>query len=88
MHRLVGQKLHNISALQSRKVTGKDGLMTVLVIQVPASTKLTEDPFYDLCRANPEVKIERTAQGALVFVPPTGGETGKRTAKLTSRFVV
>ena len=62
--------------------------MTALLIKVPPSTTLTDDQFYDLCRANPDVKIERTAQGELLFMPPTGGETGKRNAKLTSRFVV
>lgn len=62
--------------------------MTAVLIQVPPSTALTEDQFYDLCRANPDLKIERTSQGALVVLPATGGETGKRNAKLTSRFVV
>jgi Uma2 family endonuclease len=62
--------------------------MTALLIKVPPSTALSEDQFYDLCRANPDIKIERTAQGELVFTPPTGGETGRRNAKLTSRFVV
>lgn len=62
--------------------------MTALLIKVPPSTVLTDDQFYDLCRANPDIKIERTAQGELLFMPPTGGETGKRNAKLTSRFVV
>lgn len=62
--------------------------MTALVIKVPASTNLTDDQFYDLCRVNPDIKIERTARGDLIFMPPTGGETGKRNAKLTSRFVV
>jgi Uma2 family endonuclease len=62
--------------------------MTTVLIQVPASTALTEDQFYDLCLANPDLKIERTSQGALVVMPPTGGETGRRNAKLTSRFVV
>ncbi|MEM1279829.1 MAG: Uma2 family endonuclease [Cyanobacteria bacterium P01_H01_bin.152] len=62
--------------------------MTALLIKVPPSTVLTDDQFYDLCRANPDIKIERTAHGELLFMPPTGGETGKRNAKLTSRFVV
>ncbi|MEM6434532.1 MAG: Uma2 family endonuclease [Cyanobacteria bacterium P01_D01_bin.115] len=62
--------------------------MATLLIKVPPSTALTENQFYDLCRANPDIKIERTASGELLFMPPTGGETGKRNAKLISRFVV
>lgn len=62
--------------------------MTAVLIKVPHLTVLTDDQFYDLCRANPDIKIERTAQGELLFMPPTGGETGKREATLTSRLVV
>ncbi|MFM7424318.1 MAG: Uma2 family endonuclease, partial [Elainella sp.] len=62
--------------------------MDVLTVQLPASAPLTDEQFYDLCRANPDLKIERNANGELVFMSPTGGETGKRNAKLTARFVV
>mgnify|MGYP000565688980 CR=1 FL=1 len=62
--------------------------MDTLCVSIPPSTQLTDRQFYDLCLANPDLKIERTAQGELIFMPPTGGETGKRNAKLTSRFVV
>jgi Uma2 family endonuclease len=48
--------------------------------------ELTDDAFYDLCQANPALKFERTAQGELVIMSPTGGETGNRNAKLTARL--
>jgi Uma2 family endonuclease len=44
---------------------------------------LTDDAFYQLCRANPEVKFERTAKGELVVMSPTGGESGHRNADIT-----
>lgn len=62
--------------------------MTAFSIKVPPSAHMTDDEFYELCRINPNIKIERTAVGELIFMPPTGGETGKRNATLTSRFVV
>ena len=62
--------------------------METLTVHMPASTQLTDDQFYDLCRANAELRIERTVKGELIFMPPTGGETGKRNAKLTARFVI
>lgn len=43
---------------------------------------LTSAQFYDLCRANPDWKLERTAQGDLVVMSPTRGETGARNASL------
>ena len=62
--------------------------MENLLVHLPPSTTLSDQQFYDLCLANPDIKIERNARGELIFMPPTGGETGKRNAKLTSRFVV
>jgi Uma2 family endonuclease len=49
---------------------------------------LTDEQFYQLCRKNPDIKLERNAQGEIIIMPPTGGETGKRNAKLISRFVI
>ncbi|MGF1492139.1 MAG: Uma2 family endonuclease [Microcoleaceae cyanobacterium] len=38
--------------------------------------ELTDEAFYQLCTANPDLKLERTAQGQLIVNPPTGGEIG------------
>lgn len=37
---------------------------------------LTRAEFRQLCAANPAMKLERSAQGSLVIISPTGGETG------------
>jgi Uma2 family endonuclease len=44
---------------------------------------LTDEAFYQLCRANPDFKFERSAQGELIIMPPTGGESGRRNADIT-----
>jgi Uma2 family endonuclease len=62
--------------------------MTAFTIDLSSITTLTSEQFERLCAANPEIKFERTPSGALVIMPPTGGETGRGNAKLTSRFVV
>ncbi|GAP96245.1 protein of unknown function DUF820 [Leptolyngbya sp. NIES-2104] len=41
---------------------------------------LTDEQFYQLCLSNPEWNIERNAKGALIVMPPVGGESGKREA--------
>lgn len=48
--------------------------------------RLSEDDFYDFCRANDELKIELTAEGDLEIMPPTGTKTGNRNFKLTVAF--
>lgn len=49
-------------------------------------SKLNSRDFYELCRLNPEARIELTARGDLVIMPPTGGQTGLRNARLTARL--
>ena len=56
--------------------------MTHTILRMPATAPLTSSQFYDLCQANPEWKLERTAQGDLAIMSPTGGETGARNASL------
>lgn len=60
--------------------------MTAVTINLEPLVPLTDDAFYTLCRANPEVKFERTSVGELIVMPPTGGETGNRNIKLSARL--
>lgn len=60
--------------------------MAQSILRMPATAALTPDQFYDLCRANPDWKLERTANGDLVVMAPTGGETGARNANLLVRL--
>src|SRR6266849_8478746 len=49
-------------------------------------TKLTAEQFVRLCQENSDLRIELTAQGELVIMPPTGLESGRRNTKLTQRL--
>jgi Uma2 family endonuclease len=40
--------------------------------------------FLDLCRANPDYRIELNGRGEIEIMPPTGIRTGRRNAKLIS----
>lgn len=37
---------------------------------------LTDEQFYQLCINNPDLNIERSAKGVLIFMAPVGGEGG------------
>ena len=45
-------------------------------------TKLTEEQFMELCQENPELRLELTAQGELVIMPPTGSEGGWQSGRV------
>ncbi|WP_026793906.1 MULTISPECIES: Uma2 family endonuclease [Planktothrix] len=56
--------------------------MTALILNNPEIIPITDEQFYQLCVANRELKLERTAKGDLVIMPPTGGETSKRNSDI------
>lgn len=50
------------------------------------SLKLTDEQFYQLCIDNRDLHFERNAQGDLLIMPPTGGETGNRNGRLIQQL--
>lgn len=52
----------------------------------PVLKKLSDEDFFEFCQANREWRIERTSDGDIIIMPPTGGETGKRNFDLTGAF--
>ena len=50
--------------------------------------RFTPEQFEQLCAANPEAVLELTAEGHLIAMTPTGGETGARNIRLSMRLLV
>lgn len=46
------------------------------------SIELTDEQFYQLCLNNRDLRFERNANGDLLIMPPTGGETGNRNIEI------
>jgi Uma2 family endonuclease len=53
-------------------------------LRIPPAMRLDDDLLFALCQANRELRIERNAYGDLEIMPPTGAETGARSAGLTA----
>ena len=47
-----------------------------------ALENLSNRNFFELCQANPDLRLERTREGDLVIMSPTGGNTGRRNTML------
>lgn len=62
--------------------------MTAYVLNMPPVARLSDEQFYQLCQANRDLKLELTADGKLIIMPPTGGETGKRNSDLIADLVI
>ncbi|NCJ05507.1 Uma2 family endonuclease [Synechococcales cyanobacterium C] len=61
--------------------------MIPLVLEMEsADIHLSDEQFYRLCQVNRELRLERTAAGKLIIMPPTGWETGNRNSRLNQRL--
>ena len=59
--------------------------MNALTVNFNSIIKLTDEQFFQLCQDNRDLRFERNANGELIIMPPTGGETGNRNAGLTAQ---
>ena len=55
--------------------------------QLLPEPEVTDEEFLMLCQANPDMRLERTAEGAIIIMPPAGAESSERNADLTYQVV-
>lgn len=60
--------------------------MNSLTLNLPPVLKLSDEVFEQLAIANSELRLELTAKGELIIMPPTGGETGDRNFELDGQL--
>lgn len=64
--------------------------MDVATISLPPTLELmidlTDEQFFELCQNNRDYRFERTANGELIIMPPTGSYTGNYNGKITQRL--
>ena len=46
----------------------------------------TDDQFYEFCRLNRELRIERGSEGEVTIMPPAGWESARRNAVITAQL--
>jgi Uma2 family endonuclease len=63
-----------------------DGLQ--LPMRARLAAPVSDEELWRFCRANPDLRVERTADGEIIIMPPIGSETGRRNFNLTTRLGV
>lgn len=53
-----------------------------MVMTMTDGEVMTDDQFFEFCQMNRDLRIERSAEGEIIIMPPAGGETGGRNAHL------
>jgi Uma2 family endonuclease len=57
-----------------------------VVLHTRPALEMDEEQFFEFCQLNREWRIERSAEGDLEVMVPTGGETSARNFKIASRL--
>src|SRR5882762_6404536 len=57
-----------------------------LPLRIRAAVPIGDDELFELCQINRDLRIERTSDGEIWIMPPTGGETGRRNSSLTAQL--
>src|ERR1017187_3426314 len=48
--------------------------------------RMTDDEYFQFCADNPDLRIERSAEGDILIMPPVGGENSFRNSELTAEL--
>lgn len=59
---------------------------TEVAVKLPEWVNLSENDFFELCRLNRDLRIERNATGEILVMSPTGGETGSRSSEINMQL--
>ena len=57
-------------------------------LQVGSALGLSDQELLDLCAQNPELRIERTAEGDLIVMTPVGGESSHRNLRIATALAL
>ena len=57
-----------------------------LTVNLPAIAPMTHEQFYEFCQANRDLRIERTATGEVIIMPPAFSDTSNRNIKISQQL--
>ena len=68
----------------SCRIEDRDGHFAEgLLVRLQPALCPTEDQFYEFCRINSDLRIERNPDGGVLVMEPAGWETGEKNAEIT-----
>ncbi len=57
-----------------------------MLVQFAPAVSMTDEQFFQFCHQNRDLRIERTSDGEIIIMAPTGGVTGNRNANITAQL--
>jgi len=62
--------------------------MESIVLRLSNSTRFSDDELFDFCTLNKELRIERTQEGNLIIMSPSGSQSSNINLKIITQFGV
>jgi Uma2 family endonuclease len=59
---------------------------TYITLRLSPAIEITDDEFFAFCQLNRDLRFERTSQGDIIIMAPTGAETGIRNSSITGQL--
>jgi len=59
-----------------------------VTLRIRPAIEMTDDEFFALCQLNRDLRFERTSQGDIIIMAPTGAETGVRSSSITGQLYI
>jgi Uma2 family endonuclease len=56
-----------------------------LIVRARPVFELSDEEFFEFCRINRDLRIERNSHGEFIVTPPTGGRTSEQNAEILAR---
>jgi Uma2 family endonuclease len=63
-------------------------MVSTLPVYLPQKFKVTDEQFWEFSQANPELRMECTADGEIIVMSPTESEGGNRNAEATTNIAI
>ena len=60
--------------------------MEVFEVKFPEQLKLTDEEFFAFCQENRHLRMEKTSNGEILIMEPTGGETGRTNFSIVTKL--
>ncbi len=62
--------------------------MPIDLSSLTPTSKMSDQQFYDFCRTNPDLRIERSADGEIIIMPPAFADTGNRNGRIFGQLFI
>jgi Uma2 family endonuclease len=75
-----------MAAAKPTLLIANSDLLAGITLQLPRAARGNRDWFYDLCQVNGDLQFEQTAEGEIIVMAPSCGESGDRESEVLNQL--